>query len=205
MKKKELEIILSKFKLPEKFEVSFEQYPLTPEIAADVLFLAYVSKDIENKIIADFGCGNGILGLGAALLGAKKVFLIDIDEKMIETAKENFSMMSKSLKSKVLFLNEDILNFDEEVDVVLQNPPFGSKKKHYDIIFLEKALEIAKKIYSIHRYDEESLEFLRKFVEERSGKVMLTKVYEYKLKKIYKFHKKPVKIFKIVLLKIVRP
>ena len=35
-----------------------------------------MNNDIKDKTIADLGCGTGILGLGAAVLEAKKVYLI---------------------------------------------------------------------------------------------------------------------------------
>lgn len=40
--------------------------------------------------VLDMGCGSGILGIGAALLGAGKIKAIDIDEHCIKTALENF-------------------------------------------------------------------------------------------------------------------
>ena len=35
----------------------------------------------------------------------------------------------------------DINGFNEKVDTVIQNPPFGVKKEHADKIFLEKILQ----------------------------------------------------------------
>lgn len=46
----------------------------------------YVKKD---DIVFDIGCGSGILGICAVLLGAKKSVLVDIDEKAIEASFEN--------------------------------------------------------------------------------------------------------------------
>lgn len=40
--------------------------------------------------IADIGCGSGILGIGAARLGTKKIYASDIDSIAVKTAKENF-------------------------------------------------------------------------------------------------------------------
>lgn len=49
-----------------------EQYPTPPELAAEMLFAIHASfDDIEDKRIADVGCGPGMLGIGAALLGAR--------------------------------------------------------------------------------------------------------------------------------------
>lgn len=43
----------------------------------------------ENQVIADIGCGSGILSIGALLLGAKQAFGIDIDLLAIEATNSN--------------------------------------------------------------------------------------------------------------------
>ncbi|MBE6692875.1 MAG: 50S ribosomal protein L11 methyltransferase [Ruminococcaceae bacterium] len=43
----------------------------------------------ENKDILDMGCGSGILGIGAALLGAKHIDAVDIDMVASRIAEEN--------------------------------------------------------------------------------------------------------------------
>ena len=71
--KKELAILLSKLKTFDTPKTHLEQYSTDSEIAADILWFAYQNKDIEGKKIADFGCGTGILGIGALNLGANKI------------------------------------------------------------------------------------------------------------------------------------
>lgn len=43
----------------------------------------------EDSIVYDIGCGSGILGITAAMLGAKSVLGIDIDEVAVKVANEN--------------------------------------------------------------------------------------------------------------------
>ncbi|MCQ2602959.1 MAG: 50S ribosomal protein L11 methyltransferase [Clostridia bacterium] len=45
--------------------------------------------DAENKSVIDVGCGSGILGIAAALTGAKSVYMCDIDENAVEFARRN--------------------------------------------------------------------------------------------------------------------
>lgn len=45
--------------------------------------------DIWDKTIADFGCGCGMLSIAAALLGAEKVYALDIDSDALEICKRN--------------------------------------------------------------------------------------------------------------------
>lgn len=48
----------------------------------------YVS---DGCTLLDMGCGSGILGVGAALLGAKKIWAVDIEEGAMDTSRCNYS------------------------------------------------------------------------------------------------------------------
>ena len=84
-----LAIALSKLKTFKKPKVSLEQYPTDSEVAAELLWHAYMAGDIEGKKIADLGCGTGILGIGCLLLGAEHVYFADIDAEALEICLEN--------------------------------------------------------------------------------------------------------------------
>ena len=43
----------------------------------------------ERKKVVDFGCGSGILGIAAALLGARKVLCVDNDPQALTATGEN--------------------------------------------------------------------------------------------------------------------
>lgn len=43
----------------------------------------------SDATVADIGCGSGILGIGAVLLGAKKVYAVDIDPLAVRAARSN--------------------------------------------------------------------------------------------------------------------
>ena len=55
------------------------------------LCLEGVEKNLKkgDKVL-DMGCGSGILGIGAALLGAREITAVDVDEAAVRTAGENF-------------------------------------------------------------------------------------------------------------------
>lgn len=71
--------------------------------------------DIQNKTIFDFGCGSGILGIAAMLLGAKSLVGIDIDPQAILASNEN-TERNQMDESKVSFhLPEDAPQVKTEI------------------------------------------------------------------------------------------
>ncbi|MCK4860117.1 MAG: methyltransferase, partial [Candidatus Omnitrophica bacterium] len=197
--KSSLAILLSKLKVFEAPKLKSEQYTTDSEIAADILWKAYYLENINNKTIADLGSGTGILGLGALLLGAKKVFFIENDKNSIQTAKENLKFLEEEtgikLAKKAIFLNQDINNFNDKVDTVIQNPPFGTKQKHADKIFLEKAFSLTKVIYSFHKLETER--FVNKISEDYSFNITHLWKFDFPIKSTYNFHKKIIQRIKV--------
>ncbi|MBI4919585.1 methyltransferase [archaeon] len=198
--KKQLAIILSKLKPLESPKVSTEQYCTDSEIAATILWNYGVIGEFDRKVIADLGAGNGILGLGALLLGAKKVYFVESEEETLNIAKNNYELLKSEFKiGEGVFLNLKIEEFNEKCDIVLQNPPFGTKKEHADKLFLEKAFTLAPIIYTFHKSSTD--EFIKKFVGKNSFKVINEWFFNFPIKKIHFFHTKPVKN---VLVKVYR-
>jgi 2-polyprenyl-3-methyl-5-hydroxy-6-metoxy-1,4-benzoquinol methylase len=89
MKLKHLVAELEGVRTWEKPKVALEQYPTSPEIAAHMLISAMEHGDVEDAAVADLGCGGGILGIGAAILGASHVLAVDIDPDALSVAAEN--------------------------------------------------------------------------------------------------------------------
>jgi len=58
--------------------------------ASTFLCLQWLGKiDVKDKVVIDYGCGSGILGVAALLLGAKKVYATDIDPQAVLATKQN--------------------------------------------------------------------------------------------------------------------
>lgn len=61
--------------------------------ASTFLCLQWLGKtDLKDKIVIDYGCGSGILGVAALLLGAKKVYATDIDPQAVLATKQNAAL-----------------------------------------------------------------------------------------------------------------
>jgi|TARA_Y100000034_G_scaffold114964_1_gene151639 putative methylase len=190
--KNKLSVLLSKLKTFEDLNLKLEQYQTDSEIAAEVLWIAFMNNDIKDKVIGDLGCGNGVLGLGALILGAKKVYFIDVDKKVLEIAKENKKVLEKELNEKLdaIFMNEEIKSFNKKVDVVIENPPFGVKEKHADKEFLIKAMDISNVVYSFHKIESE--DFIEKLSNDNGFIVKDVIKIKFPIKSSFKFHRKKV-------------
>ncbi|MEB3753513.1 50S ribosomal protein L11 methyltransferase [Acinetobacter sp. MD2(2019)] len=58
--------------------------------ASTFLCLQWLGQtNLKDKIVIDYGCGSGILGVAALLLGAKKVYATDIDPQAVLATKQN--------------------------------------------------------------------------------------------------------------------
>ena len=104
MKQKHLVAALQQVRTWEEPRADLEQYPTPPEIACSMLFAADANGDLLDATVADLGCGGGILGIGAALLGSSHVLAVDLDPEAIRVAAENV----RRLEVPVDLLNADV-------------------------------------------------------------------------------------------------
>ena len=258
--KSKLAIELSKLQDFDEHILHLEQYSTPSEIAADIVWKAYMLGDVKGKVILDPACGPGFLGIGCLLLGAKEVYFLDVDEKIISILKNNlmklkidknkYEIMNKDIKDfnkdnfninhkitkidghsvgfspqyltrrflglKIVGLKSEVLNrqfsinknnndkkfninkkisykinkniINNRIQVVIQNPPFGTKRKYADGVFLEKAFEISDVIYSFHKI--ESKDFIEKIAQDNRFKITHYWEYDFELKATQRFHRR---------------
>ena len=198
--KSQLAIALSKLDVFPSPDPKLEQYPTDSEIAAEVLWNAKMSGDIEGKIIADLGCGTGILGIGAILLGAKKVFFVDTDTAAIAVLGNNLNKLG--ITKGAVILNKGIAEFDEKVDVVIQNPPFGTRQEHADKAFLEKAVSISSTVYSFHK--TATSRFVSSFSSDKGFRISNRWDFSFPLKATMKFHEKRIQRIEVSCFRLVK-
>lgn len=207
IRKLDLELFLSRIKPHPAPSVRLEQYTTSESVAATILHLAaYTYGSIENKRVLDLGCGTGRLALGCAFLGAESVVGVDIDKSAVKLAVENSSRLG--FKTKAAFVAGDVNAVAGKFDTVVQNPPFGVQKHGADRIFLEKALQVADSVYSLHNHpftDENLVKriranagllqvkaspFFTRFVEAHGGRIEAVYVMPLSIPRMFAFHTK---------------
>lgn len=87
-----------------KWDSDFEGFE--PSILVSIKFCYnWLKEHCQNKVILDYGCGNGIHAVPLAKMDAKKVIGIDLSEKSLEIARERAKR--EGLTEKVEFLKMD--------------------------------------------------------------------------------------------------
>ncbi len=203
MRLRDLEIALQSMNRLTEYEVSLEQYPTPAGIAASILYAAQMEySDITGKVICDLGCGDGVFTIGAALLGAERVIGIDVQSKALKEALENSILLGTENITDFVLGDVESLELSTRVDTVLSNPPFGVKRRGADLLFLSKAMKIAKVIYSIHLAGEKNRKFLRNSIDRLGGRISQVETFEFPIPKIYKFHRKRMHLTQVDLYRI---
>jgi len=196
MKLRKLEIALERLAKPTDPDPKLEQYTTPADVAADMLWTALSFGDIQRKSVADLGCGNGVLGIGASLLGASSVRCYDSDPKMVSLAQSN----SELLKAKIEVVQAAVATVVGDFDTVVQNPPFGSQNPGADRPFLSAAIRISDVAYSLHM--AETTDFVLKFCKGQGAEVQHIKNYKFKIPFMFEFHRKPAEFVDVSLLRI---
>jgi len=201
VRKRDLERALSEIETHPLPNAYLEQYTTPSKVAAETLYLAaYVYDDIIDKTVVELGCGTGRLAIGAALLGAKEVFGVDVDGVAVRAAQKNSEIMG--VKEKTHWIVADIDVVKGTFGTVLQNPPFGVQRRRADRRFISKSLELSSTIYSFHKGGESNREFIKRFIEEHGGKI--TNIFPLKMEipRMFKFHTKRKRSIQVDLYRI---
>ena len=194
MKQRQLSSILSRLdKLPSP-RLELEQYPLTGDVAATLLFKAKMWGDLDESVI-DLGCGNGILAIGASVLGAKNVTGVDIDPAALLVARDN----AITTGARVNWVLADANSFDCRVKTMVSNPPFGAQRKGADRPFIDAAVCLAEVSYTFH--NSGSMDFVKSYL---SGRGVITEAWEVRLplKASFDHHRKRVEYLNVEVYRI---
>ena len=195
--KRQLEIQLAKLKILQAPKLGLEQYPVSADVAAELLYMAgFEHRDLQGETI-DLGAGTGRLAIGAAMMGCTKVVGVDIDETAIALAREN----AVAAGVQVEWIVSDIDEVEGKYDTVIMNPPYGTRSPHLDIRFLDRAFELAPVSYSLHK--SSTRKFLRGFIAKRNRKVDGLRSMSLNIPHLFPFHHKKWENIRVDLYRIV--
>jgi len=143
--------------------------------------MALARGDLQGRRVLDPGCGNGVLGIAAGLLGAADVVGVDVDPEAIEVARRNAQRVGVP-------------------DTVLMNPPFGAQRRHADLPFLDRALEVGRVVYGFHNAKAEA--FVVRRIRSRGARVTDRLEYAFPIPRSFPFHRRDRERIPVVLLRV---
>lgn len=173
-------------------KIQFEQYETPAHLAATGLYTIQTQfESIESCTVLDAGCGPGVWGIGAALLGAGTVTAVDIDRDILQVFRENVDEMEITNIDAIQcdFLDPNVCRWQGYFDTVLMNPPFGTKNNAgIDMNFLRMGTLLScDSVYSLHK--SSTRKHIEKKVKDWGMKGNVIAQMKYDLPATYRFHK----------------
>lgn len=199
--KKELEIVLEKIPRYMYSKKYLEQYETPSSIVAHILWSAYLRGDIENKVVADFGCGTGRFAVGSVLLGARKAICIDIDLDILKYCNKVVKNIYPEVSYRIIYVQCDINDIQlKNIDTVLMNPPFGviNRNRGIDMVFLRKAILFSRNIYTVHKYTTSIDSIIREIADSFNYRVTYSEVINFPIPMMYITHRRRIYRFKTI-------
>ncbi|DAC31736.1 MAG TPA: hypothetical protein D7H74_00515 [Candidatus Poseidoniales archaeon] len=188
MRLRNLSMSLSRLEISEQLEVSLEQYVTPGDLASRWLFDIQSFGDLPIGCrVADLGAGNGILGIGAAMMGAGFVKLVEADQKLCKLADANAESMQLTGRYEVC--NQVIGEYNSELegyDLIISNPPWGRQREGADSAFFEHILASETIAHIMH---SASAKHLQKRFEDMNWSVEMYGEADFPLPASYSHHK----------------
>ena len=158
--------------------------------------MAGFERDDLQGATVDLGTGTGRLAIGAALMGARKVVGVDLDEGAIALAREN----EVAAGVQVQWVVSAIVDVEGRYDAVIMNPPYGTRTPHLDVKFLDRAFELAPIVYSIHK--SSTRDYLKQAITSRNREIDEIRGMDLDIPHIFPFHHKKRKSVQVDLYRI---
>ena len=138
MRQRQLAMLLSSLPPHPCGDIELEQYSTSGDIAASWLAQIAAFGDLStDSSIADLGAGNGILGIGAALMGVSQVVLVEVDEKACFVAFQSIEQACVSDSVEISCKRVDDSLDLSGADLIISNPPWGTQKAKSDRPFFD--------------------------------------------------------------------
>ncbi|MCH1539817.1 MAG: methyltransferase [Candidatus Poseidonia sp.] len=143
MRPKHLAIQLSKLQPHPCLHVELEQYATEGDLAAYWTLAIDQIDGISNRVVADLGSGNGVLGIGCLLMGASHVIFVESDASAVGVIQTNLSSHPEFHGRWTVHqahVGRDPIPL-EDASLIVMNPPWGAQVPKADRPFFDLALE----------------------------------------------------------------
>ena len=130
-------------------------------------------------------------------MGSRHVVGVDTDPRALALARTN----AASAGVEVDWVESDIDKVCGRYDVVIMNPPYGTRTLHSDVRFLDRAFRIAPVTYSIHK--SSTRDFLVKYVARSNRRIGEARSMNMEIPHLFGFHTQKWKSVEVDLCRII--
>ncbi|HLI46787.1 MAG TPA: methyltransferase [Geobacterales bacterium] len=185
--KKNIAISLKELRTKERPLAKLEQYELDSEAASK--FVHNLIMHLKTDELLDAGAGSGSLTLASAIIGIERILALDIDFDALRQLDSNANKLG--CKWKIDLVQADFLRFNlsRKFEAIMMNPPFGTKRRHYDRDFLLSAFKLSDNIFSLHKKGNEH--FFSNLAMKEGFSLKVISTFKILLKHTMPFHRKP--------------
>lgn len=170
-------------------KVSLEQYSLPSDLIAFILILA--ADDLTGKTVVELGCGTGRFTLPIQKFFAAQTLGVDVDWEGVLTLaqqREQLTLDIELLVTAIEFLEPEL--WGKRFQTTIMNPPFGTKRRKIDLVFLEQALQYSETIISLHKANKPTRKLIEKVSSEHGKRVDRLATVNFILAPQFQFHRK---------------
>jgi putative methylase len=201
MRRRDLEAALAGVPSHADPKPELEQYRTPDKVAADLLWAAGEDGAVRGRHVLDLGCGTGVLGIAAALLGAARVTGVDVDARALAMAAG--AAGSLRVADRCAWVEADVAAWAPvAADTVVMNPPFGAQagNRHADKLFLRKAADCVRlggdgTVWTLAQVRTEP--FLGTFAKELKFSVERVAMWDYPLVATMAHHEHEVRMVQV--------
>lgn len=189
---------IDSFKSP---KVQLEQYSLPSDLIAFILILA--SDDTTGQNVVDLGCGTGRFTLPLKKFFSNRILGVDIDPSAINVLSQlikRYDLMIDLLITSVEFLEP--ANWGRKFQTTLMNPPFGTKRRKLDMVFLRQASKFSQIVISIHKSNPRTWNLINDLAIQRGKKATRLATVTYPLFPSFHFHRRKKHFISIDIIRI---
>lgn len=186
------------FRVP---KASLEQYSLPSDVIAFILVLA--ADDLTRKNIVELGCGTGRFTLPIQKFFATRTLGVDVDWEVVLTLAQQRDLHGLDIEllvTPVEFLEPGL--WGKLFQTTIMNPPFGTRRRKIDLVFLQQALQYSQTIISLHKANEPTRRLIGEISAEFGKKMERLATVNFPLAPQFPFHRKAQHFIHIDVLRI---
>lgn len=152
------------------FEGDFEGFK-PQKLAAFRYLYNLLGKHSKDKIVLDYGCGNGVHSLAPLRFGAQKVIGIDLSENQLALARKKAEIEGLSGKTEFLSMDCEKLEFpDNSFDLILDGGTFSSLDLDKAFAELVRVLKPNGSLIGIETFGHNPLTNFKRWLNKLTGR-----------------------------------